>query len=112
MSIKASSYRLHVFCKKHPRYRGIRPSICDSCFVIFNLIHGGDDGHVGQAKQNASHESPLSRTLTKSQAYKALKGLVVKTASTPTALEYTEATKKKKCAEALLGNMACSIGHN
>jgi len=35
VGVKASSYKLNIFCKKHPNYRGQRKSKCPSCLLIF-----------------------------------------------------------------------------
>ena len=35
MGVKASSYKLNIFCKKHPNYRANRASKCPSCLLIF-----------------------------------------------------------------------------
>lgn len=34
MAVKARSYKLNIFCKKHPNYRGLRRSKCQSCQLI------------------------------------------------------------------------------
>lgn len=39
MAVTARSYKLNVFCKKHPDYRARRKSGCPSCALIFILRH-------------------------------------------------------------------------
>jgi len=40
MGVAASSYRLIIYCKKHPDYRGIRDSKCPTCSFIYHAKHG------------------------------------------------------------------------
>ena len=40
MAVKASSYKLNIWCKKHPEYRGIRMSKrCGGCRLIWIFLH-------------------------------------------------------------------------
>ena len=86
MGVKASSYKLNIFCKKHPNYRGIRiPKKCDSCALLYVLLHQ----HTEAGPDKLGNLNPYVYFLNV-DLQQACQGLLVKPELAPSRLEFTK----------------------
>jgi len=88
MGVKASSYKLNIFCKKHSNYRGKRKSKCPSCLLVFI----GRWQHDKNAEDRFGGFDPYVYSGLNFE--EAFRGIVVREELAPSSLRFTKKSEK------------------